>query len=132
MCRLLGLLLATVALLAACQVETVVVKVPAAPGALAQAQQGCQFVAGFAALRTLVGAATVGECLENERFNPASGDTEQRTTGGLLIWHKAGNWTAFTDGATTWINGPYGLQSRPNAGPPFSWEASAASVSASP
>src|SRR4029078_2820160 len=27
-----------------------------------------------------------------------------------------------TDGATTWINGPFGLQDRPNAGPPFPWE----------
>ena len=29
--------------------------------------------------------------------------------------------TAFTDGATTWVNGPNGLQSRPN-GVRFSWE----------
>ena len=41
--------------------------------------------------------------------------------GGLLVWRKADNFTAFTDGGTTWVNGPNGLQSRPN-GERFSWE----------
>ena len=31
-----------------------------------------------------------------------------------MIWRKADNWTAFTDGNRTWINGPFGLQSRLN------------------
>src|SRR5262249_6675345 len=34
---------------------------------------------------------------------------------------KADNWTAFTDGYRTWINGPLGLQERLNTGR-FSWE----------
>ena len=33
---------------------------------------------------------------------------------GLLVWRKADNHTAFTDGYRTWVNGPYGLQVRLN------------------
>jgi hypothetical protein len=91
----------------------------AAPPAAAQA--GCTFALGFEALREQI-PDVVGGCLDDERFDPESGNAEQRTTGGLLVWRKADNWTAFTDGATTWINGPNGLASRPNAGPLFPWE----------
>ena len=77
------------------------VPTPAAP-----AQTGCAFVLGFAALRTMIGAQTVGTCLANERFNAANGNSEQPTTGGLLVWRKAGTRTAFTDGCRTWVNGP--------------------------
>ena len=38
----------------------------------------------------------------------------QQTTGGLLVWRKLDNWTAFTNGSITWINGPFGLQARAN------------------
>lgn len=86
------------------------------------AQTTCTFKLGFKALRDLI-PDIVGDCLEDEHFNPGNSNAEQRTTGGLLVWRKADNWTAFTDGATTWINGPEGLVSRPNAGPFFSWEA---------
>lgn len=34
--------------------------------------------------------------------------------GGLFVWRKADNWTAFTDGYATWISGPYGVQKRLN------------------
>ena len=94
----------------------------------AAAQGGCAFTLGFATLRELIVAQygdVVGRCLENERFNAANGNAEQRTTGGLLVWRKADNWTAFTDGSRTWLNGPEGLASRPNAGPLFPWEAAA-------
>ena len=64
----------------------------------------CQFVLGFATLRDLIGHNIVGECLENEHHNEI-GDSVQQTTGGLLVWRKADNWTAFTDGYRTWING---------------------------
>lgn len=84
-------------------------------------QAGCSFVRGFATLRDLVGAQKVGACLEDERFNGENGNAEQQTAGGLLVWRKADNFTAFTDGATTWVNGPNGLQTRPN-GERFSWE----------
>ena len=80
----------------------------------------CQFVLGFATLRDLVGHEIVGECLENEHHNEI-GDSVQQTTGGLLVWRKADNWTAFTDGYRTWINGPNGLEQRLNT-QRFAWE----------
>ena len=81
----------------------------------------CEFALGFKALRDLIGQEIVGECLENENHND-KGDSAQSTTGGLLVWRKADNYTAFTDGHHTWINGPNGLQKRLNA-ERFSWEA---------
>ena len=85
----------------------------------------CQFILGFATLKALIDAAEgpdkVGDCLENQRFNPENGDALQQTTGGLLVWRKADNWTAFTDGYRTWINGPHGLQARLNT-ETFDWE----------
>ena len=86
-----------------------------------QAQGACSFTLGFKALRDQIPDA-VGTCLENERFNPANGNSEQRTSGGLLVWRKADNWTAFTDGYQTWVNGPLGLQQRLNS-QRFPWEA---------
>ena len=73
----------------------------------------CQFVLGFATLRDLIGHEIIGECLEIEHYE-ANGDSVQQTTGGLLVWRKADNWTAFTDGYRTWINGPNGLEQRLN------------------
>lgn len=90
-------------------------------GAPASAQEPCKFVLGFATLRELIGAEKVGACLEDQQTNPENGNAEQRTTGGLMVWRKADNFTAFTDGGTTWVNGPNGLESRPNA-ERFSWE----------
>jgi hypothetical protein len=91
------------------------------PPGLGQAQVGCRFVLGFATLRDLIGPAVVGDCLEDEYFNPANGNVEQRTSGGLLVWRKTDNWTAFTDGYRTWVNGPFGLQQRLNT-ERFDWE----------
>ena len=84
-------------------------------------QEACTFTQGFAEIRRLVGEQKVGACLEDEHFNPDNGNAEQRTTGGLMVWRKVDNFTAFTDGGTTWVNGPNGLQSRPN-GERLSWE----------
>ena len=81
----------------------------------------CQFVLGFATLRDLIGHEIIGECLENEHHNEI-GDSVQQITGGLLVWRKADNWTAFTDGYRTWINGPNGLVQRLNT-ERFEWEA---------
>ena len=86
----------------------------------------CQFVLGFATLRDLIGHDIVGECLDNEHYN-AIGDSNQHTTGGLLAWRKADNWTAFTDGYRTWVNGPNGLQQRLNT-ERFEWEADYAAI----
>ena len=80
----------------------------------------CEFVLGFKTLRDLIGHDVVGECLENQRYN-AIGNSEQQTTSGLLVWRKADNWTAFTDGHRTWISGPNGLEQRLNT-ERFAWE----------
>jgi hypothetical protein len=95
------------------------------PGALAA---DCELKLGFKALADQV-PDVVGACLENERFNTANGNSEQRTTahhgkGGLLVWRKADNWTAFTDGYWTWVNGPFGVARRLNT-ETFDWEAPA-------
>lgn len=103
--------------------------VPAgAAAAPAEQAAGCRFVMGFAQLRQLIGAEKVGDCLENERA-AANGDAVQRTSGGLLVWRKADNFTAFTDGYRSWVNGPNGLQSRLNT-EKFDWEAGPAPAAA--
>jgi hypothetical protein len=84
------------------------------------AQPSCQFVGDFATVRELVGPETVGDCLEDEHVN-ADGGTEQRTTGGTLTRRETDNVVVFTDGVTSWVNGPNGLQSRPND-ERFGWE----------
>jgi hypothetical protein len=94
------------------------------PASLASAQN-CVFVLGFATLHNMI-PQIVGNCLENETHNPANGDGLQATTGvngagGLLVWRKADNFTAFTDGFRTWVNGPFGLQMRLNS-QRFFWE----------
>ncbi len=90
----------------------------------------CQFVLGFKAVHDLV-PDKVGDCKTNEYHNPDNGDGLQETTGGLLVWRKADNWTAFTDGYRTWINGPSGLQQRLNT-ERFSWEQEAPKPAATP
>jgi hypothetical protein len=95
----------------------------------AEAQTGgCSFSLGFADLHTLL-PDVVGDCLSNAVAEP-NGDVQQQTTNGLLAWRKADNWTAFTNGSTTWINGPDGVQSRPND-QRFSWEPVAPPATAS-
>ena len=84
----------------------------------ASAATPCEFRLGFKALQELI-PVQVGACLEPEGHNPESGDGIQRTTahhgkGGLLVWRKRDNWTAFTDGNRTWVNGPTGVQQRSN------------------
>ena len=90
------------------------------PAAPAPGANGCKFQLGFAALRAAV-PGVVGGCLEDEHHNPANGDALQKTTGGLLVWRKSDNFTAFTDGHRSWVNGPFGVQSRLNT-ERFSWE----------
>jgi len=82
---------------------------------------GCQFVLGFATLHDLL-PGVVGQCLDDEQHNPANGDGLQHTTKGLLVWRKADNFTAFTDGYSTIVNGPNGLEYRLNTRR-FAWEA---------
>jgi len=102
-----------------------------APGRLAAqtASTPCQFVLGFKTLHDL-DPADVGDCTENQSPQP-NGDAQQHTTNGLMVWRKADNWTAFTNGYMTWINGPSGLASRLNTDR-FSWEAPATALALAP
>ena len=84
------------------------------------AAQDCSFQLGFKAIRDLI-PEVVGECLDNERHDPVAGLTRQATAAGELIWRKADNWTGFSDGRRTWVNGPEGLQQRFN-NELFPWE----------
>lgn len=83
----------------------------------------CTFVLGFQAIRDRI-PEIVGDCLVDQHYNPSNGDALQETTGGMLVWRKADNFTAFTDGYQSWVNGPYGLQQRLNT-ERFDWEAAA-------
>ena len=73
----------------------------------AAAAADCKFVLGFKALHAMI-PDTVGACLENEQHHPGKGVTLQRTKNGLLVWQKASNHTAFTDGHRTWVQRPPG------------------------
>jgi hypothetical protein len=87
----------------------------------AAAAQTCEFRLGFKVLHDQI-PEIVGDCIEDEHLDPwGNSSALQQTTKGLLVWRGHDNWTAFTNGETTWINGPCGLQSRPNAGR-FPWE----------
>lgn len=90
--------------------------------------QDCAFQLGFKALHDLI-PEIVGDCLDDEQHDPATGITQQTTSNGRLIWRKADNWTGFTDGQHTWINGPEGLQQRLNS-ERFPWEAAMPSPTA--
>jgi hypothetical protein len=83
-------------------------------------QGACRFVRGVATVWAQL-PAQVGQCLEDQQTNVQNGDASQRATGGLLVWRKADNWTAFTDGLRTWGNGPRGLQQRLNT-QRYAWE----------
>jgi len=87
---------------------------------VALAQSAAEFKLGFEALADQI-PDVVGRPLEEEHYAP-NGDSLQQTNTGLMVWRKADNWTAFTNGTTTWINGPYGIQTRLN-NVQFPWEA---------
>ena len=88
----------------------------------------CQFVLGFSEMHALIPDA-VGDCVGNENHDPRDGITRQATTGGMLLWRKASNWTGFTDGYHTWVNGPRGLQQRLSI-ERFNWEPASIAVGA--
>ncbi len=83
------------------------------------AQTKPEFRLGFKALADQI-PLVAGEPLENEHWG-ANGDSLQQTTTGLMVWRKADNWTAFTNGSRTWINGPNGVKERANE-ERFEWE----------
>lgn len=102
-----------------------VASMPSVALAAPAAQANCQFVLGFKTLHDMI-PNIVGNCVTNEE-HAANGDGLQHTTNGLLVWRKADNFTAFTDGYRTWINGPFGLQERLNT-QRFLWEKQQAKV----
>src|SRR5207247_1285056 len=91
--------------------------VPNVLTATSAAAANCQFVLGFKILHDLI-PHIMGDCLADEHHAP-NGDALQETfgptgAGGLLVWRKADNWTAYTDGYHSWVNGPNGVQERLN------------------
>ena len=80
----------------------------------------CDFKLGFAGIHGEL-ADRVGDCLTDEHYDATTGDALQETTGGLLVWRRADNTVAFTDGATTWLESRFGLVVRAN-GERFAWE----------
>lgn len=82
----------------------------------------CQFILGFKTLHDL-DPRDVGDCMDNQAF-ASNGDAQQHTTKGMMAWRKADNYTAFTNGYMTWINGPTGLVQRLNSDR-FPWESNA-------
>jgi endonuclease YncB( thermonuclease family) len=86
---------------------------------VAPVQPRPELQAGFAALAAQI-ADVVGQPVEDEHYSQ-NGDALQQTTTGLMVWRKADNWTAFTNGTRTWMNGPFGIQVRANEDR-FDWE----------
>jgi hypothetical protein len=89
------------------------------------AAEECHFVLGFKALHDAI-PDMVGNCTGAEHYNLVNGDSLQTTTawhgkGGLLVWRKSDNWTAFTDGSNAWVSGPFGIRKRGND-ERFPWE----------
>jgi hypothetical protein len=80
----------------------------------------CNFVLGFGALHDAI-PNVIGDCVNDETHNPINGDALQATTNGSLVWRKADNVSAFTNGSQSWLDGPFGIQMRPND-QRFTWE----------
>lgn len=83
-------------------------------------QSNCTYQLGFKQLADQI-PLVVGQCRDNESYSPSNGDALQHTDKGLLVWRKTDNFTAFTDGYRTWINGPSGIAARLNS-QRFTWE----------
>jgi hypothetical protein len=92
----------------------------------------CEFTLGFSMLHGMI-PDVVGDCVEGPHVDPATGDVQQRTTHGLLVRHNVKDWpfhfVEFSDGTTTWLWGPNGLEHRPS-GALFPWEANPGPVQA--
>lgn len=80
----------------------------------------CQIAPVFLMLRDLIGKDRIGECT-SAVLRSDSGDFNQPTTRGMLTFRPSDLIVAFSDGQTTWLYGPNGLESRP-IGTRLSWE----------
>jgi hypothetical protein len=92
----------------------------------AEAQSSCTLSPVFGLFRQVAGATVFGECKEPAAIG-ANGDVTQTTTRGLAVYRYADQVIAFTDGQTTWLFGPDGLQKRP-IGDKFAWETAVSSA----
>ena len=72
----------------------------------------CQLAPVFLMLRDLIGKDRMGECT-SAVIKSDSGDFNQPTTRGMLTFRPSDLIVAFSDGQTTWLYGPNGLESRP-------------------
>jgi hypothetical protein len=79
----------------------------AAAGSFCRPGESPQFRSGFLALKEQLGA-TMGDPIECEHPDGASGDTLMRTTTGLAFYRKATNTPTFTDGYRHWALTPAG------------------------
>jgi hypothetical protein len=83
--------------------------------------RSCRVVLGFGQLQALIGRAIVGDCIEDERFDPTWDVAVQATTSGLFVFRRVDGTVAFTDGYRTWLLGPAGFQRRFNT-QRYCWE----------
>lgn len=100
---------------------TTVVASPAPVAAASPSPVACDITLGFATMRDLVGEATVGRCLENERQIPSNGNAEQRTSDGLFVYRALDQRVLFVGVTQTWINRDGVAVARPND-ERFEWE----------
>lgn len=84
---------------------------------------GCQLAPVFVMLRDLVGRERIGECTSAVIRNDA-GELSQPTTFGIMVFRPGDLVTQFSDGQTTWLFGPRGLESR-SATSRLPWETTA-------
>jgi hypothetical protein len=80
--------------------------------AVTSAQVGCALV--FDAIIAAVSPEIVGDC-NGAPATATNGDLWQTTTHGVLMRRAADGVSTFTGDTTTWLDGPEGIQSRPNA-----------------
>jgi len=78
--------------------------------AAARAEQSCTLAPAFEPLRDAVGAEAFGECSSDAV--EVAGELMQQTTRGVLVRRAVDGVVTFTDDATTWLDGPEGIQSR--------------------
>lgn len=74
----------------------------------------CQLAPVFVMLRDLIGRDRVGECVSAVTRSD-TGELRQPTTAGIMLFRPSDLVTQFSDGQTTWLYGPRGLESRPSA-----------------
>ena len=130
--RLLSVVVAIGALvvLAACQREPAAnsVTAQATPAMLAAVSPtasssagACQFAPRLAEMRTQIGAAIVGDCVESEHPVTGTDNSEQRTTNGVFTHRDIDDRDLFSSASQTWIDSPKGLVARP-INQRFAWE----------